>query len=269
MSTWETDNIFKGTAWYYARYRPDYPEKVIKLLTEKFSLNNNSRLLDLGCGTGQIALSLAPYVSEIIAIDPQSEMLQEGVSLAVRKGIFNIRWLLGESSKLINMTTDIGCIDLAVLAQSFHWMDREQTLKDLYPLIKTGGGLALIMRSGPGGEPADNPWKVVIKETMHDWLGEVRKAGTKGTYIHPAERFEQTLQKSRFNKLESTEIKSHLVWTTDQIVGYLYSTSFASLPVLGGKKEQFEAELRRKLTSLNPSGLFEEDDVTEILMAWK
>jgi len=37
MPTWEPENIFFITAWFYARYLPDYPEQVINLLTEKFT----------------------------------------------------------------------------------------------------------------------------------------------------------------------------------------------------------------------------------------
>jgi ubiquinone/menaquinone biosynthesis C-methylase UbiE len=60
--TWDPKNVFTGTAWFYARYRPDYPDEVIDLLRERFRLSETSRVLDLGCGTGQIALKVAPYV---------------------------------------------------------------------------------------------------------------------------------------------------------------------------------------------------------------
>jgi ubiquinone/menaquinone biosynthesis C-methylase UbiE len=97
MPTWESDNIFAGTAWYYARFRPEYPEQVLSLVEDRFNLNKRSRVLDLGCGTGQIALQLAPLVAEVVAVDPLDEMLREGRLLATRKGISNITWLLGES----------------------------------------------------------------------------------------------------------------------------------------------------------------------------
>jgi ubiquinone/menaquinone biosynthesis C-methylase UbiE len=269
MPSWESDNIFAGTAWYYARYRPEYPEQVIHLVKDKFNLNKNSRVLDMGCGTGLIALQLAPLVSEVVAMDPLDEMLNEGRLLATRKGISNITWLLGESGNIARMALDIGEIDLTVIAQAFHWMDREQTLHDLYPLLKSGGGVAVIATDGPKTDYPDTDWKVIISDTVRSWMGDVRKAGTKGTYIHPTKRFETVLAESQFHGLESYEFKTKRTWTMDSIMGYLYSTSSTSIPVLGDKKEAFEADLRTRLAALEPSGLFKEDAITEVIVIWK
>jgi ubiquinone/menaquinone biosynthesis C-methylase UbiE len=269
MPNWESDNVFAGTAWYYAHYRPKYPEQVIRLLADKFNLNKRSRVLDLGCGTGQVALQLAPLVAEVVAVDPLNEMLLEGRLLATPKQISNITWLLGESGNIARMALDIGEIDLTVIAQAFHWMDREQTLHDLYPLLKPGGGVVVIAADGPKTDYPDTDWKVIISDTVRFWMGNVRKAGTKGSYTHPIKRFETVLAESRFHNLESYEFKTRRTWTPDSIIGYLYSTSSTSIPVLDDNKQPFEADLRKRLATLEPSGLFEEDAITEVMMIWK
>jgi ubiquinone/menaquinone biosynthesis C-methylase UbiE len=266
--TWNPDNVFAGTAWYYARYRPGYPDKVFDLLRDRFGLTGDSRVLDLGCGTGQIALQLAPYVFDVIAVDPQEEMLQEGRSAAVSHGISNINWLKGESSRLFSMTKQIVNINLTVIARAFHWMDREHTLKDLFKITVPGGGVAVIFDSGPtNGELL--PWKKIIQQTVKKWLGEERRAGTEGTYSHPQKRFEAYLKESEFSKYEEASYAVERSWSLDEIIGYLYSTSFASLPVLGDKKERFEADLIKRLLKLEPSGRYHETVTIEIKMGWK
>lgn len=269
MRTWESENLFSGTAPYYAHYRPDYPEQIFTLLIDKFSLNKNSRVLDLGCGTGQIALKIAPHVAEVLAVDPQEEMLQEGKSLAAQSKVANIKWLRGESANITTISSKIGEIDLTAIGRAFHWMDREQTLRDLSAITKSGGGVVIIGDNGPRDGPPGNPWKAVIDETVRHWLGDSRKAGTKGTYTHPEKRFEAILKESPFHNLESVKISTTRTWTIDQIIGYLYSTSSTSIPVLGDKKELFEADLRRRLLSLDPGGLFNEEVTTQVLMVWK
>lgn len=269
MPSWEPENLFSDTAWYYARYRPQYPEQVIELLVRKYSLCDKSRVLDLGCGTGHVALRLAPYVSEVIAVDPLMEMMSEGKSLTSQKGITNIKWLEGISDNIVSLASEIGEIDLTVLAQAFHWMDQEKVLIDLYPMTKIGGGLAVISIDVPKTDFPDTTWKEVISETVRYWLGDVRKAGTKGTYTHPEKRFETVLSESRFHNLESFEIKTRRTWTVDQLVGFLYSTSSTSIPVLGDRKDGFEADLRRQLAALEPSGLFKEEAGTQVIMVWK
>ncbi|MGP3936494.1 class I SAM-dependent methyltransferase [Nonomuraea sp. KM88] len=74
------EDLFGGAAPYYARYRPGYGEAVIAHLAE--TLGSDSRVLDLGCGPGTIAIPLAPGVKAVFAVDPAQEMLAEGRRLA-------------------------------------------------------------------------------------------------------------------------------------------------------------------------------------------
>jgi hypothetical protein len=148
-------------------------------------------------------------------------------------------------------------------------MDREQTLRDLYSITKSGGGLAIIGDNGPRDDPAGNPWKVIIAETVRHWLGNERKAGTKGTYSHPPKRFEMILAESQFSNLEFAKIITSRTWTIEQIIGYLYSTSSTSIPVLADKKESFEADLRHRLSSFASDGQFNEEVITSVIMFWK
>lgn len=62
--------LFAGTAWHYARYRPGYPQAFVDDLVTGLSLDGTRRLLDLGCGTGQLTIPLAPHVAEAVGMDP-------------------------------------------------------------------------------------------------------------------------------------------------------------------------------------------------------
>ncbi len=268
VPAWNPENIFTGTARYYALYRPAYPDEVIRLLADKFHLEKSTRVLDLGCGTGQVALSLSPYVSEVVALDPQDEMLSEGQKIAAARGIFNITWLKGESGRLPQLAVQIGEIQLTVIARAFHWMDRQQTLTDLYRITRPGGGVAVIADSSVF-EKSALPWKQVIVQTVQKWLGAERKAGTEGTFKPPSRTFESYLNESGFSNFTTTALKTERNWTVDDIIGYMYSTSLASPPVLGDRKEPFEADLRRRLNEISPEGLFIEPVTIKIMMVSK
>ncbi len=266
--TWNPEHVFTGTAWYYSRFRPGYPEEVFQVLQKKFSLHQSSRVLDLGCGTGQIALPVSALVREVIAIDPQEEMLKEGRSLAAANNVNNIQWLLGESASLSRMAASIGRVNLTTIARAFHWMDREQTLKDLFTLTQPGGGIAIIGDSGTK-YGLKLPWKEVVDQSIKHWLGEERKAGIDGTYSHPNELFETILEQSAFQGVEVSITRVERTWSIDQIIGYLYSTSYCSLLVLGDEEEPFETETRTLLEEREPSGQFKEPVIIEIIMGWK
>ncbi|MBJ7386358.1 MAG: class I SAM-dependent methyltransferase, partial [Mycolicibacterium sp.] len=75
-------SLFEGTAWHYARYRPGYPKALIAEIVDRFHLDGTGRLLDLGCGTGQLTLPLAGHVGAAVGMDPEPEMLAEAATEA-------------------------------------------------------------------------------------------------------------------------------------------------------------------------------------------
>jgi ubiquinone/menaquinone biosynthesis C-methylase UbiE len=91
---------FTGTAWHYTRYRPGYSDAFFDDLIARFHLDGTGRLLDLGCGTGQLILRLASHVAEAIGIDPEPEMLTEAAGQAQAAHITNVIWTQGSSEAL-------------------------------------------------------------------------------------------------------------------------------------------------------------------------
>jgi hypothetical protein len=49
------------------------------------------------------------------------------------------------------------------------------------------------------------------------------------------------------------------LWSIDQIIGYLFSTSYASKSVLGDRAPAFEEDLREALSRLSADGWFEKE----------
>jgi ubiquinone/menaquinone biosynthesis C-methylase UbiE len=131
-------DLFRGTASYYARFRPAYPDELIAHLVERYGIDDTSRVLDLGCGTGQLALPLARFAGEVVGMDPESEMLAVAAELARERGIDNVNWVLGSSADLDRRKVDIGTPQLVVIGRAFHWMDELRTLGSLYDLVPPG-----------------------------------------------------------------------------------------------------------------------------------
>jgi hypothetical protein len=65
---------------------------------------------------------------------------------------------------------------------------------------------------------------------------------------------------------EATFVQSH-IWTYEGIVGYLYSTSFASRAVLGDNAAEFEIDLRERLSGLCSDGLFADEIEYSVISA--
>ncbi len=254
-------DLFASAAPYYARYRPPYPDVFFQHVVERFDLDGTGRLLDIGCGTGQIAIPFAPYFAEVVGLDPDPSMLAEGAKVAKDASVYNARWVQGSDRDLARLSGEIGPVRLATFGRAFHWMEQDATLRALDQIIEPGGGVVICSDAERiwhfSGGWQSGGWQRATQEVIRRWLGDVRRAGS-GTYNVRHAPFTETLEASAFSVVEIYSITVERFPTIDDIVGYLYSTSFCSRHVLGDKREPFEADLRQTLSAINPEGRFSE-----------
>lgn len=256
--------LFTGTASYYRRFRSGYPGEVFDLLVERFELGVTTRVLDLGCGTGQLAIPLALRCVPVIAMDPDAEMLREGHLAAEEARAAGIDWRQGSSWDL---PLALGPLRLAVMGRSFHWMDRVATLRALDAVVEPGGGVALVA-SLHREDPLHDAYgraQAAINEIIAAFLGSERRAGS-GTYGHPVDRHDVALANSPFSLVRTHRFPSPRTWSVDELVGLTLSSSYAAPPLFGDRLNEFVTALRSRLAGLDGGRGFEERDVTEVMI---
>lgn len=254
------DDLFAGTAEYYARYRQDYPDAVYAELARAFQPDGSGTLLDLGTGTGQIALHLAGEFERVVALDVSQEMLAQASRVAAERGVTNIewRWLAAENLAALDGTPLGGPYRIATLGSAFHWMDQPRVLDLLADRIEPGGGVFITALPGfiqPDNVEVGDDLARVIVQVVREYLGERRRAGS-GYYGAPPRPWLDYLEESRFVDAERGWHRLDATFDLDGIVGLLFSTSFANKRILGERAEAFEADLRRALLTLEPSGRY-------------
>ena len=250
-------DLFRGAAAFYDRHRAPYAPAAVDFAVERLELNGQSRLLDLGCGPGTLARRFAPRVAEVLALDPDPDMLAEGRRLAALEGCTNIVWRQAGSAEVGELE---GPFHAAVMGQSFHWMDRDQVLRDLHRLIEDGGGIALI---NPGRRRPQESWEPVAAGVVGHYLGP----HPPHPQCNPEPHHEPALRRSDFEIVEDVEFSSNLTRDIPSILGELYSTTRSPQRLFGDRLADFEADLAAALRRLRPDGMFHETLETGVVVA--
>ncbi len=108
-----------------------------KLALTREQLSSESSLFELGCGTGSTAISHAPFVDKIVAIDIAYKMLDIAKSKALENRITNIEF---EQASIEDYSTDPASFDAALAMSILHIVtDRKKTLQKIHELLKPGG----------------------------------------------------------------------------------------------------------------------------------
>ncbi|HZE05384.1 MAG TPA: methyltransferase domain-containing protein [Solirubrobacteraceae bacterium] len=235
------------TASFYARYRRAYPPELISRLRE-FSRGGRGRLLDLGCGTGQLLLQLAGFFEQAVGIDPEPDMLREARRIAHEQQLANTEWMTGGSTDLRTLEPVLGRFDLVTIGTAFHFMDAPVVLGDLQR-VAAGGAVAVAYNGAPMWLQSD-PWAQELRSVLQSRLGPLSDGDFTTEALQAAE---ETMRDLGYTSVERWEQINAETIDVDFIVGHILSaTSTDQIPP--DDRTAFAEEVRAAITALEPSG---------------
>lgn len=251
--------LFRGTAEYYSLYRPKYPPVVIDSLLGRLRLKPDDRLLDLACGTGEVAFALKDVFPEIWAVDAEPDMIEGGRKKADELGVTSVTWSVARAEDLDFADDVLGVI---AAGRAFHRLNRPLVAARALKWLRTKGYLVDLGIDTSGLSSPSEQWLSVAAEVYQRWLPRAQRQRedrrSEGNADQPQATTEQVLEDAGFLNVEKVAFEVSHMWSVEEFIGYLYSTSYSSKAFWGDACEGFERDLRSTLLELNPSGDFHE-----------
>jgi SAM-dependent methyltransferase len=241
---------FRQAAAHYLTGRAAYSPRLIRRVALAAGLDGTQRLLDIGCGPGQLSIAFASWVADGLALDPESGMLRIASELGA--GIApNIVFRNGSSYDLAD---DMGRFRLAVIGRAFHWMDRADTLRRLDMLIEPGGAVALFGTSQP--DSATEPWMAGFRRLLDQYAqtDPARARRKSDDWVS----HEAVLMQSAFASIERISVVERRRVSVDALMMRPLSMSSLSRSHLGDKLDELMERVKQLLDGHARDGWLDE-----------
>ena len=129
--------MFNTAPTLYEEVRPGYPENLIRDVIDLSGLNDHSRILEVGCGTGKATRPFAERGYELVCLDIGANLIT--VAKEKLKAFPNVSFV---EQAFEDWESD-GKFDLIISATAFHWVDPKVRYLKASEVLKSKGFLAV------------------------------------------------------------------------------------------------------------------------------
>jgi len=188
----------------------------VNALIARANLDSASKVLEIGCGTGQLTRDLAPTNCEIVCLEPSTAL-----AVYARRNLLlfprvEVREEFFESFEVAAET-----FDLLVAATSFHWVDPETRCDRARRALRSGGLIAILTHVHAGrltgffervqdvyGAIAPSMLRSDVQGENRKWSDEISAELARGRLFDPletiAEAWSQRISRDQYLSLLET-----------------------------------------------------------------
>lgn len=139
MQSRDPKERFSSRVEAYVRYRPGYPEEIIDYLRDRYDLQRDSVVADIGSGTGIFTELLLSNGNTVYAVEPNDAMR----AAAEKRFEANPRYS-SVAASAEKTALDDAAVDMVTCAHAFHWFEPQPTRREFVRILKPGGPVVLI-----------------------------------------------------------------------------------------------------------------------------
>lgn len=149
----------------YVKYRPGYPNEIVKFLHDTYGLTQDKLIADIGAGTGISTELFLKKGYRVIAVEPNLEMREKAVEL-----LGSYHGFIPQNGTAENTGVKSSTVNAAIAGQAFHWFDAEKTHTEFKRILKPDGIVALIWNERKTTSAFEQEYDKLIVKHAHDYV---------------------------------------------------------------------------------------------------
>jgi SAM-dependent methyltransferase len=202
---------FDAAADLYDRMRPGYPAEAVDDLMQLAGIDRDSRVLEIGAGTGQLTLDLGRRGCEVVALE-----LGSGLAAIARRRLATFPKVSIVNAAFEDWPLPSRRFDVVVAATSFHWLDPAVRVTRAADCLRPGGALAILSTDHVAG--GTEPFFEAAQACYERWDASTPP----GLRLQAAEAIPiDTEEISRSGRFGKAAIRRHVWDATYTTRGYL------------------------------------------------
>ena len=135
--------VFNEIAVEYDRNRPPYPDVLVEQACEVAGIGDGDRVLEIGCGTGQLTRSLLARGLRVTALEPGDRLI--GVAEENLKDAGDVEFI---HARFEDTQLPRESYEAVFSASAIHWVDPDLSWRKIADALAPNGTLALVQYFG-------------------------------------------------------------------------------------------------------------------------
>lgn len=135
--------VFDEIAAEYDRHRPAYPDELVDQACEVAGIGSGARVLEVGCGSGQLTRALLARGLHVTALEPGKNLI--ALARQNLEGAGDVEFV---NAQFEDAPLPRGHFQAVFCASAFHWIDPQVSWLKVADVLVPGGTLALVQYCG-------------------------------------------------------------------------------------------------------------------------
>lgn len=231
----EPKTSFDRVAVEYEKHRVGYDQRVVSEIIRGANLKSDSRVLEIGAGTGQASLQFATTGMELVCVEPGFAMAN-----ILREKLKEYPNASCICTSFETLSLPPGTFDCIFAAQSLHWIDPSTRYTRPHSLLKPGGLFAAFWKRTDPEFWLSNPR---LSDILSNYLNDFRVQSLSEYEIDASQWLGEIIESKLFRFCELKRFQSlPTPFSESRFIGTIM-TSSSAIMLPDACKAAFKEEL--------------------------